>query len=985
MNFFLCFRDAGKGTRIKLASMLSLLALIMSLHIYGQETGEITVLETDNSFPGYWCAANDGYLYGLGVSQKSTILRKRENGQGYETRGSVTALNPAFQVENRIYSTSTPGLIFVLVRDEQSRFSLLKSHDGGMTFRQVFKFGEGNGPDGSDAADVRLLRGLLELTRDLPGGGGRGTLFIGEYNINKTRTVGSVNDRIRIMKSEDQGETWQKVVEWNTNGANQVGHIHAMRQDPFTGYVYICTGDYNSKIGIIKWDGESQWPDNRQLPQIIAMNGFDGFSGLQRYRTCDVLFDENYFYTFADTQTPNNQSGSESGIWRGRKDFSSFVRMDNQIFSYDPMHIGWFGEKIGDTFIFTTAREYEGAFGWRELNTEVYLSNDGIKWHKVGVLNWRDNGNPLETRYIVNVFSYNNKLYIDCYAGAGHSATIQCSLTRSWKTVDEPVILHPVFFVGRWNNNGRDAAGGANADSPKATLSNLLSGNRISLGSRIRVSKGTLNEPEIHPLWASPMFQGRGKVVIEGQGKDSTLIARSSNTRGSYGLKLEAARTLTGTIFPLVLKDLGFYITSDGLSDPESYLLHNADSYIRTENCRIGSLTNNISSLVFLEKPGAGYFSENTIHTASIKPGNEKQIVKINSQGTRIHLKNSLILNAYNAFVIDFPETELILRNCTFFGIGNNGLYLGEGNNSQPVVKNNIFSCGAYPINDNSGITETQVDYNLYNRNNRNVSDGSNGPPVGTDPGFRDPVNGDFELRSDSHSAMHGTWLTDILYDLTGKSRYDPPCLGAYECLALNATPGEIGLGAESGAWAELVINSNTEWQVEDIETWVALSSNSGKGSIRLLATALTSNEEEVPRESRLRVTAPGTIAVYVNIIQASKATEDTEETEDIEDTEDTEDAEETESDNEVTSETRIEILKFRFFPNPVSDYLTIEVGDEQFKSFYLLNSKGEIIMKEPIDGTMQKIDLSRLAGGMYILELVSPANRSKRIKVIKL
>jgi len=427
-------------------------------------------------------------------------------------------------------------LIFVVVKNETSNFFLLRSADGGMTFREVYRFGEGIGPGGSQAQDVRMLRGMLELTTELPGGGGVGTLFIGEYNFNKARITGSVNDRVRIMKSADRGETWTKVVEWNTNGSNQLGHIHAMKQDPYTGEIYICTGDNNDKSGIIKWDGSSVWPDNRTLAELSGMNGFTVLYGRQRYRVCDVLFDDDHFYTFADTQLPNNPTGSESGIWKGEKDFSSYVRVDNKIFSFDSMHIGWFGEKIGNTFVFTTAREYTSSGAWKEHNTQVYTSNDGDNWHVSGMLNWRDLNNPTLPRYINNVFAHNNKLYIDCIAGAGHYSVIQCDVSKEWNTFEDPVILHPVYYVGNWNTPGNDANSGTSPDVPKRTLNNALTSNRISAGARVKVSGGVFNETNINLNWSGAGLQGRGSVVIEGRGMEETHIIRSAGSGDTYAI-----------------------------------------------------------------------------------------------------------------------------------------------------------------------------------------------------------------------------------------------------------------------------------------------------------------------------------------------------------------------------------------------------------------------------------------------------------------
>src|SRR5512133_3356761 len=145
MNPFSC-SVLRKIRRVRVWAYLSAIILLLNNSAFSQVTGELTVLETDNSFPGQWCCANDGYIYGLGVNQRTNVLRKRENGQSFETRGSVTVLNPSYRIENRMYSTSVAGLIFVLVKDETSNFFLLKSADGGMTFKVVYKFGEGNGP-----------------------------------------------------------------------------------------------------------------------------------------------------------------------------------------------------------------------------------------------------------------------------------------------------------------------------------------------------------------------------------------------------------------------------------------------------------------------------------------------------------------------------------------------------------------------------------------------------------------------------------------------------------------------------------------------------------------------------------------------------------------------------------------------------------------------------------------------------------------------
>ena len=929
----------------------------------GSGYSEIKTLETVNSFAGQWCCSNGGYIYGTGVEHGlqaenyTTVLRKFENGQSYETRGKVTSLNPAFTIQYRIFSTSVPGLIFVPVKDGSGVFHLLRSRDGGATFTNVFTFGEGNGPSGTNAAAVRLLRGILELTNPLPGGGGTGTLYIGEYNNSPDRISGSTNDRVRIMRSTDQGNTWSKVVEWNTNGSNQVGHIHAMKQDPYTGEIYICTGDGNLKAAIIKWDGRSPWSDNKTPAEIKSMSGFQVLTGSQRYRACDVLFDENYFYTFADTQTPNNPVGSESGIWRGRKNFSSYSRVDNQIYDYDPMHIGWYGEKIGDTFIFTTSREYiNTANAWKELNTRVYSSTDGINWHSSGVINWRDRSDPTNTTYITNVFTHNNKLYIDCVGGAGHFSTIKCDLIKKWKTCDDPVILHPVYFVGTWNAAGNDANTGTTPDAPKQTLRNTITSNNISAGARVKVSAGNFNETSIYPLWSAANIQGRGSVVIEGQGMDNTHIIRSSGSENSYGIYVEAARTLTDLNTPLILKDLDIYLTVDGGVNHSNYVLNNIDSYIKTIGCRIGNTANDDSPLINLNEEGAKYVSENSFHIASSAKSIHKTIVRSNAANTAYHLKNSVILNAYNAFSNNYPGNSLSLKNCTFYGIENAGVIFGSAWNTVPVIKNCIFSCGVVPVRAVSGLTRSEIDFNLYNRVNSNIVDDGHSLAVGSDPSFVDPANGNFNLKSSSPCLMKGISLSDILYDLESRERKNPPSIGAFETPALIASPSDIIIESTSGSTVVVNVTSNSIWNASVDVPWLYLSSISGNGSTTITATATTPNVLKEPRIASLTFSSTSLNPVKIIIRQLSDIV----------------------TDSQGTKKPGVTV-----YPNPVSDILTIDYKNDIFKTVKILNSRGFILAAEKAISPIQQLDFSGFKNGFFILEFISPGGEVKRIKVV--
>lgn len=941
-------------------SALIILTLIFRLSenstIAQTSVNQIDALETVNSFPGHWSCANDGYLYGTGANNLKVLLRKRENGQAIETRGDVTSLDPSFTIDYKIFSTSTPGMIFILVRNTSFNFFLLKSTDGGLTFKNVFAFGEGNGTAGTNVVDVRILRGLLELTTDVPGGGGKGTLLIGEYNVAKNRVAGSVNDRIRIMKSTDNGDTWTKVVEWNTNGVNQVGHIHAMKQDPYTGEVYICMGDSNGKSGIIKWDGSSAWSDNKTLQEIGNMTGFKVLTGSQRFRVCDVLFDQDYFYTFVDTQTFNNLTGSESGIWRGKKDFTSYTRMDNQVFDYDPMHVGWFGEKIGNTFIFTTAREIEPNFPWKKINTLVYCSSDGVHWYATGVLNWRDSQDTNLSMYIRNVFSYNNKLYIDCIPAAGHLSTIQCSLTRKWNTGDDPVILHPVYFVGTWNTPGNDANSGYSPDAPKSTLGNLLSSNRISAASRVRVAAGSFNESDIYPLWSGALLQGKGSTVIEGQGMDKTHIVHSAPTGDAFGIRVDSVRTLTNSKTPLIFRDLDFYLTTDGGANHSNFVIYNTDSYIRTERCRIGNNSNDDSPLVLLSSAGARYVSQNSFHIARNGTGTQKSIVQAIAPGTSYQLSDCVILNAYNAFENNISDVTFSLKYCTFYGIGNSAVILSGGWNTKPEILNCIFSCAGPPIQNNVTLTGQNIDYNFYNKANLNLTDGGHSI-IGSDPLFVNASTGNFNLQSTSPCIMNGAHLTDVTTDIIYRDRRNPPCIGAYENSGLLVSPSDITVLSSSDATGVINVRSNTSWQVSNYDSWLNVSTLAGSGSEAITVTTNSPNTTTAPRVSRMTFSATDASPVTVAVTQQAEI---------------------------ATGLNEADESNLNVYPNPSHGSITVEYPNTDYNSIKILDTRGRLISKYKKSEPIQQLDLSDYDKGVYILEIQNKTGKTRRVKIIR-
>ena len=139
----------------------------------------------------------------------------------------------------------------------------------------------GNGPQ----ADIRFLhhRSLLVANFDKGTANEKPVLYYGEYNVGK-------KPEVALWRSWDLGDTWSKVITWNTVG-KQTFHIHGVVQNPYTGWIYILLGDADSEAGIIAWDGKSPAPpDNTPIANMGNYPGWKAIAGSQQVRTGDLVF-----------------------------------------------------------------------------------------------------------------------------------------------------------------------------------------------------------------------------------------------------------------------------------------------------------------------------------------------------------------------------------------------------------------------------------------------------------------------------------------------------------------------------------------------------------------------------------------------------------------------------------------------------------------------------------------------------------------------
>ncbi len=113
-----------------------------------------------------------------------------------------------------------------------------------------------------------------------------GTILLGEYFLNKDRT------NVRIFSSKDNGKTWQVVYDFQPG---QIMHIHSIQQDPYTGKIWVCTGDLD-KESMVLWSN-----DGAKTLNPIGQ-------GSQIWRVTQLVFTKDALFWGTDT-LDNNVSG----------------------------------------------------------------------------------------------------------------------------------------------------------------------------------------------------------------------------------------------------------------------------------------------------------------------------------------------------------------------------------------------------------------------------------------------------------------------------------------------------------------------------------------------------------------------------------------------------------------------------------------------------------------------------------------------------
>ena len=123
----------------------------------------------------------------------------------------------------------------------------------------------------------------------------QGNVYLGEYNIEDTTYP---DLQLHIFKGTNYGENWSVAYTFPPRSLpglqGGVRHIHACQVDPYSGYIWISTGDNNFQSRIY-YHTNALLPDSDGTVRLKLIGG-----GSQEFCAVSFAFTEKYIYWFMD-------------------------------------------------------------------------------------------------------------------------------------------------------------------------------------------------------------------------------------------------------------------------------------------------------------------------------------------------------------------------------------------------------------------------------------------------------------------------------------------------------------------------------------------------------------------------------------------------------------------------------------------------------------------------------------------------------------
>lgn len=459
------------------------------------------------------------------------------------------------------------------------------------TFTKILDFGDSSG---SPISNVYCLHdGLVEVEVN-----GVKKIYIYEYNVNGSRTMGGANDPVRILESTDDGATFTSIFTWNTGGGgsnHQMKHGHCVAQNPRTNQIIFGGGDsgeagtVNAGQSLICWDGVSPFPPNNTPPEDFEnFNGFNSRANVPETRTLSILFDDTGdFYTATDATS----AGAAAGIWQWASDLSYSTQLDDQILGFSNKTM-WYGTQKDGIHYWTddvgaSTIASDGAY-------KIYASatpSDPDSYKIIGEFTVEEsttNTGFVKNSSVLAIFFAGDKLVMSApsVAGKSYNNTAIIDVTNEeWKgQVD---ILAPAFYIDPLN--GSDSNDGWFPASPWKTLGKALRSGGVTHGSSVNILNGT---PLTDTNYINCNFNGYtsagaeagakgAPVQIRGKGRDVSKFTVNGNGNTFYFNEDEHT-----------LQVFDMEIQNDTAGSSEVFNMNKPDCKILISDSKIGKTAN---------------------------------------------------------------------------------------------------------------------------------------------------------------------------------------------------------------------------------------------------------------------------------------------------------------------------------------------------------------------------------------------------------
>lgn len=504
-------------------------------------------------YPDLLLASDGTYLYGSYSANTAQVVRYLI-GSHTPILGGVPEVGRTI---TRIATTSTPGLIFLHVETAAGSGDIYRSTDYGNTVTKVLELGSRNQSAPVSGARSPSVVWLSDRNFCEASIGGRQVLFIGEYNFGTSRTTGGNNDAVCLYKSTDAGVTWTIAAEWNTdglatvndvaNGGNYVRHIHAVRQNPLDGKIYVLFGDASSLAGvtndlqsaILQWDGTAAIASNATVDSNASGNpaAFKSISGTQQYRCVDILFEADGFYVMTDARAHTNTPEYPCGVFKySYEDFTDNERVARTVLEVSGRS-GYFGIKHpnGNHLWIDSVSSSDNVVAGAYFNSIHTSSSDRTMYARNAVCRSKTGGVIFVPQAF---FMGGDNIYVVNSLNApmkNGTAVMQLSETLPWNGERADTVA-PVFFVD--GVNGTDDAtttdrilrGNAPGTNAFRTLQYAMTGSRVPHGGRIQLTAGTYSEStSINPVFFTTLCDTTEYVNVCGAGKELTIVGNNAS------------------------------------------------------------------------------------------------------------------------------------------------------------------------------------------------------------------------------------------------------------------------------------------------------------------------------------------------------------------------------------------------------------------------------------------------------------------------